>query len=248
MRTSDPAGNLARWAALTGRIYADRDLSPGGREVALALAWVLHREPQPPGGRWRRARELLGVTAGPFPQWRLWGALGEDLPYYDPGTWRSAGGECEGPRVRPYRSRREPAHAGALIHDYSGADAGPGRHPSVCGAHATICVTEYDPVTGWETPHWFCLRHKDRAREVRAQLAAALPDRPPPIPNRGGVLPRYFEADWAARYAAALQHPAGWRTPVPYGWQPPHHGLCRDDWPVPGQTTIPRRPRLAVVS
>jgi hypothetical protein len=248
MAVSDPAGDLAEWGALTGRIYADRDFTPGGREVALALAWVLYRDPQPPGNRWRRAREILGITAGPPPQWRIWGAIGEDIPYYDPGSWTVGAGECEGPRVRPYRSRREPLQVQTIVHDHSGPAAGPERHPSVCGAHATICVTEYDPVTGWETAHWFCSRHRERAREVRVQLAAALPVPPPPIPNRGGVLPRYFEADWAARYEAALRHPAGWRTPVPYGWQPPYHGLCRDDWPVPGQTTVPRRPRLAVVS
>jgi hypothetical protein len=42
----------------------------------------------------------------------------------------------------------------------------PDRDDRVCGAHATIAVTEYDMVTGWETVHWFCTRHRGRAAEV----------------------------------------------------------------------------------
>ncbi len=265
---------LAEWDTLTARIYADRDFTPGGREVALALAWVLYRDDSEPGSRWKRVREILGTTSGPYPQWRIWGAIGEDLPYYAPGNWRAGGGECEGPRLRPYKPRRGPdagrclvsdhhphlgdcqftqiwfAHEDGTVTDQPGPrhiTHPPERDDRVCGAHGTIEITEEDMVTGWETSHWFCRRHLERAKEVKAQLAAR-GEPPPPIPNRGGVLPRYFKADWAERYSCALKYPLGWRVHPPCGWEPPYHGLCRDDWPVPGKTIVPRRPRLAVVS
>jgi hypothetical protein len=247
---------------LTARIYADRDFSPGGREVALALAWSL-RQGTGRDGHWRQARDLLGHD-GVYRSWRIWEATAEDLPYYDPGPWLG-GGICEGPRLRPYKPKPAPErpyggclhshhpHLGdcwfTVIHGSAEAYAyerGP-RDQSVCGAHGTIEITEHDPVTGWETGHWFCSRHKERAREVKAQLRAALPEPPPPIPNRGGVLPRYFVTDWEKLYGTAAEKAHSRRAGMGY-WKPPYHGVCRDDWPVPGKTLVPRRPRLAVVS
>lgn len=31
-------------------------------------------------------------------------------------------------------------------------------------------------------------------------------------------------------------------------WNPPYFGCDADDWPVPGKTVIPKRPRLALVA
>jgi hypothetical protein len=262
---------LAAWDDLTARIYNDKDFSPGGREVALVLAWVMFRD-ESGDGHWKRAREILGVSPPPYPKWRLWEATAEDLPRYDPDTQFGVGGKCEGPRMRPYKPRRlaDPdrcivsrhhphvgdcrytqvwfAHEDDSVTDQPGpghAVQPPDRDDRVCGAHGTIPVTEYDPVTGWESRHWFCARHKDRAREVKAQLQGALPEPPPPVPNRGGVLPRYFSENWPERYATAAKNATGHGS---RGWEPPYHGVCRDDWPVPGKTTVPKRPRLAVVS
>jgi hypothetical protein len=251
---------LEAWDDLTARIYADTDFSPGGREVALALGWVIHRDPGK--GGWRKAAEILGADRVYRDRPRIWQALAEDIPFYDPGNYHYYGGSCEGPRLRAYKPRRDASSDRCLVSDHH-PHLGDCRYPvvhgdlssflgierdqSVCGAHATVSVTEYDPVTGWERLRWFCSRHKERAREVQAQLRAALPNPPPPIPNRGGVLPRYFKTDWEATYAMAVKQ--GSHLPgVPYMWEPPYYGVCRDDWPVPGKTAIPRKPRLTVVS
>jgi hypothetical protein len=249
--------HLAAWDDLTARIYADRDFSPGGREVALALGWAIHRDPGK--GGWRKAAEILGGDRVFRNRPRIWQALAEDIPFYKADYHHD--GSCEGPRLRAYKPRRGVPSGECLVSHHPhlgdcrytviyGDPAGfpaTGRDQSVCGAHATISVTEYDPATGWERLRWFCSRHRERAREVSAQLRAAVPDPPPPIPNRGGVLPRYFKTDWEAKYAKAVEqamhHPG-----VPSLWEPPYYGVCRDDWPVPGKTAIPRRPRLAVVS
>jgi hypothetical protein len=156
--------------------------------------------------------------------------------------------------MRPYRPRGEPyldaclmghhPHVGTCRYPqvYGGEEHGPGRErdPLVCGASATIRVPERDMVTGWETWHWFCTRHRTRAAEVKAQIDAR--GKPPePIPNSGGILPRYFGGDWPAVYA--------WHCELAgRHWKVPFHGVDADDWPVPGKTLIPKRPRLSLVA
>src|SRR6185437_7493044 len=188
----------------------ERGLPPGTREVALAVGWVLHREPEHKGELWKRVRQMLGHDGW---HWRLHECVARDAPRYAPGMWSSGAGECEGPRMRPYKPRRVPAterchisehhpHLGecrfTTIWDAQGyelVEVPPERDRRACGAHGTIRVKEYDMVTGWVTVHWFCRRHLERAKEVRAQLAAR-GDPPEPIPNKGGLLPRYFAGDW----------------------------------------------------
>jgi hypothetical protein len=241
----------------------ERGLPPGTREVALAIGWVLHREPERRDELWKRVSQLLGRTSSG--RWRIHEVIAEDAPRYEPGRWRYGGGACEGPRLRPYQPRRRPdtgrcwvsdhhphlgecrytvvhyAHLDGTTSPYPGPEhAVPERDNSVCGAHGTIEVTERDMVTGWETAHWFCSRHKDRAREVRAQLAAR-GEPPEPIPNAGGLLPRYFGGDWVKIYGLHCEK-------MLQVWVPPYYGVDADEWPVPGKTLIPKRPRLAVVS
>lgn len=257
-----------------GRLYNDQRLPPGTRELALAMTYVLYREPEHPpgGGYWRRLRELLGrdgITTRAGHGWRIHDLIAGDAPRYDPGGYSRVDGSCEGPRVRPYRPRRPAWTDRCLVsghHPHLGdcrytqisyaTDAGltatrpagwpadPERDDRVCGAHATIAITEYDMVTGWETVRWFCSRHRGRAAEVKAQLAGKGPA-PDPIPNRGGHLPRYFTADWAAIYA---KHCGLSLRPGATCWRSPYHGLNADDWPVPGRTAVPRRPRLSIVA
>jgi hypothetical protein len=244
----------------------ERGLPPGTREVALAMAWVLHREPEHPpgGGFWKRVRELLG-NDGRLTRdghgWRLHDLIAGDAPRYEAGNWHLGSRGCEGPRLRPYKARRPAWMDRCLVsehHPHVGdcrypevygdiSDYAPerdGRDGSVCGSHGTISVAERDMVTGWETDHWFCSRHKDRAREVKAQLAAR-GEPPEPVPNTGGLLPRYFAADWAVIYARHCER--SWTVRM-LGWEPPYHGCDADEWPVPGKTLIPRRPRLSVVA
>lgn len=236
---------------LQERIWNDeRRLPPGTREVALALAWVLHKEPE--AQQWTRVRELLGYN---MVGWRVHDLVAGDAPRYERGHWVDGPDECEGPRVRPYRPRRVSPESRCYVSDhhphlgecrfpeiYGGETAPPERDDRVCGAHATIRVKEYDMVTGWVTVHWFCTRHRERAAEVRAQLAAR-GEPPEPIPNTGGLLPRYFAGDWAKIYARHCAQARG----IGFLWQPPYCGCDADDWPVPGKTVIPKRPRLSLV-
>jgi hypothetical protein len=242
---------LRRHADLQARVWNDERRMPAGtREVALALAWVLHMEP---GARqWKRVRELLGYD---MLGWRVHDLVTGDAPRYERGHWADGPGECEGPRVRPYRPRRVPAEDRCYVSGhhphlgecrfpevYGGEAAPPDRDDRVCGAHATIRVKEHDMVTGWVTVHWFCTRHRERAAAVKAQLAAR-GEPPAPVPNTGGLLPRYFAGDWAKIYA---RHCAQARS-TGFLWQPSPYGCDADDWPAPGKTAVPKRPRLSLV-
>ena len=256
-------------------IWNDARLPPGTREVALAISFVLHQEPGCPN-LWTRVRDLLGyeglayraINGEMVVQWRLHDLIAEDRPRYEHGQWSVDGGGCEGPRLRPYKPRQEPyAYLNECLvsrhHPHLGdcrftqvwlaTGAGevpaarvpvPERDNSVCGARGTIHVSERDMVTGWEAYHWFCRRHVDRAHEVKAQLTAR-GEPPEPIPNRGGLLPRYFAGDWAKIYA---RHCGKTRMGIGRPWRVPYYGVDADDWPVPGRTLIPKRPRLALVS
>ena len=227
----------------------ERHLPPATREVALAVGWVLHREPEHREKLWGRVTQMLGHDGRP---WRIHECVAGDAPRYDPRDWHHGAGECEGPRVRPYKPRRTMDLDRCLVSDHHphlgecrytiihGGTEVPPEHIGVCGAHGTIRVKEYDMVTGWRTVRWFCSRHKGRAAEVRAQLAAR-GEPPPPIPNSGGLLPRYFAGDWAKIYGVHCEK-------AHRAWEPPYYGVDADEWPVPGKTLIPKRPRLALVA
>ncbi|WP_268829953.1 coenzyme F420-0:L-glutamate ligase [Streptomyces roseoverticillatus] len=60
---------------------------------------------------------------------------------------------------------------------------------NVCGANSHHRVIERDPVTGWVTARWFCRRHREHADRVTEQVRTQNEAAPPPIPNRGGLLP-----------------------------------------------------------
>jgi hypothetical protein len=241
----------------------ERHLPPATREVALAIGWVLHREPENKDQLWRRVSHLLGRTL--TGRWRIHEVIAGDAPRYDPGNWHRGAAGCEGPRVRPYQPRRvaDPnrcivsahhphlgdcrfttvsyAHLDGTLRSYPGPEhATPERDNTVCGAHGTIRVVEHDMVTGWETVRWFCSRHKTRAAEVRAQIATR-GEPPEPVPNTGGLLPRYFAGDWARIYGLHCEK-------AHQAWTAPYYGVDADEWPVPGKTLIPKRPRLALIA
>lgn len=235
------------------RIYDDSRMPSGTREVALAMAWALERGPtaQPGVTFWTLVRRALGADRIGRP--RMSELLAADAPrYVNRAEFGAGSGLCEGPRVRPYKPR-EQSPPGCYLHhphvgrcrftEVYGTGAQPRDHTeggTICGAHGTIKVKERDMVTGWFTTHWFCRRHADRARQVREQLAAR-GEPPEPIPNTGGLLPRYFAADWAKVYT--------WHCDKTHRrWKEPYCGVDADHWPTPGKTMIPKRPRLALVA
>lgn len=243
--------DLMAYDDLCARVYHDRRLPPGTREVALALAWAGLRDPDRAAGTstsFARAGRLLGRDAGGRGRHKL--LIAKDAPRYDElvGRWADGPGNCEGTRLRPYRPRipkPDPSvtqlhppmfydgHGGAVPLSQASHRANPGN---VCGARGSTSVREYDLTTGQlRTEHWFCRRHRDQADRVRAQIEAA-GERPEPIPNTGGLLPCYFGGDWERIYQ--------WASP---GWRRPFHGLCADDWPTLTQQVLPRKPRLSVV-
>lgn len=223
----DELGDLQQYDDLCARIYADADLDPGTRGLAQALAWLQLRDP----ARHETGESLLGRVGQLLGRdergcWRHQELFSNDAPRYEPPrTWWTGYGRCEGPRVRPYRARGAPAPA-------------PERGALVCGANGRHRVPEHDLVTGRITRvHWYCRRHAEHAERVEAQIARA-GDPPPPVPNTGGRLARYFNAEGLVKVYA-------WARP---GWKPPFYGICADDWVLDGTAVfIPKRPRLAVV-
>ncbi len=240
---------LSKYDDLCRQVYADTRLPAGTQEVALAMGWVMFRHPDRPNGApfWSQVRRMLRANEIGKP--RMWNLIAADAPRYEqPHAYSTLAGSCEGPRIRPYRPRQQPRdYGGATVYTTPGVTA-PRDHTEggrVCGADGSIRVTEADMVTGWTRTRWFCRRHADRARDVKAQLAAR-GEPPPPIPNRGGLLPCYFAADWETLYQEAVQRAMG--AGVPHNWERPYHGLAADGWPIPGQQPIPRRPRLSIVA
>lgn len=244
--TDDEA--LIKYDDLCHEVYADRRLPPGTQEVALAMGWVMFRHPDRPNGGpfWKQVRRLLRANEIGKP--RVWDLIAADAPrYIQPGVYWSSAGDCEGPRLRPYQPRHQPARSNStIVHPGPGVPPGPNDHTRggrICGANGSIRVVEADMVTGWTQDRWYCRRHAERASEVKAQLQAR-GEPPPPIPNVGGLLPCYFKADWEKLYTKAVER----AVHGPHVWDLPYHGLSADEWPVPGQQPIPRRPRLSVIA
>jgi hypothetical protein len=223
---SDGFSELLRYDKLCARIYADERMPPGTRELALTLAWTALRDPERHNGEANvaAAARILGRDGR---EWRLRDLFARDVPRYEkPQAWA---GPCDGPRLRPYVRRGY----GYSDEEADRRTAGNTR----CGDHAREFVHEWDMVTGQVSrTWWFCSRHQADRRRVQAQVAA-LGGPPPAIPNEGGLLPCYFQPTAVA----------WWYKEVRPWWEPPYHGICADDWPIPGQQPVPKRPRLALI-
>lgn len=210
------------------RIYQDDRANSETRSLLLAIAYVITMVPLDDDTTvWKETAKALGV-----PRIRHRGSLRElvrqDLPAYEPPGRRYGTDPmdrlCMGPRVRPHPDGPD---------DWRNKE-------KVCGAPAQEKVIEKDPVTGWHTNRWFCTRHHDHLVRVRQQVRAQNEIAPEPIPNKGGLLPCYFDSDWVRVYAWALS----------WEWTPPSYGYRADDWPVPGRDPIatPQRARLRLVT
>lgn len=240
-------------------VYNDRRADLEQRELLLAMAYALYVSGKTGTDVIREARRVLGSQFGIVRYDKL---MRSDVPRYESpreaGNWGPSNApSCEAPRLRPYRQRpykpSEPDPSApvpirpyqlppelAALKEQAMATYTPPRdwrtEDGVCGAQSHHKVIEKDPRTGWITAHWFCKRHKDHADRVAEQVRAQNEAAPDPVPNRGGLLPVYFKADWEQVY----QGHAG------KFWTPPKYGICADDWPTPGQMA-PSRGRLRMV-
>ena len=237
---------------LVAAIYEDPRVGHEARELLLAVAYAVDLAKREDGvSPLKVARRKLGVEHGR--QARYDRLVADDAPRYDnPQADRMASTMlCVGPRLRPYRTRpykpratpdpdlvaptwlREPPPPKMYTDLARGHTYTPPRdwrtEDRVCGAAAHHQVVEKDPRTGWVTVHWFCKRHKQEADRVTEQVRQQNEQAPEPIPNRGGLLPCYFKADWEKVY----RH----YRPL---WTPPAYGICADDWPSP-EEVLPRR-------
>lgn len=246
---------------LVQAIYEDPRVGHEARELLLAVAYAVDlAKREDDVSPLRIARRKLGVERGR--QARYDRLIADDAPRYEL-PWQAQercgpGPACEAPRLRPYRPRpykprNQPDPAVPLLADEARArrlpppivHVPPGYTPpkdwrtedGVCGADSHHRVLEKDPRTGWVTAHWFCKRHKDHADRVAEQVRAQNETAPEPIPNRGGLLPCYFKADWERVYRHYRR-----------GWEPPVYGLCADDWPTPGQALTVSRSRLRLIA
>jgi hypothetical protein len=176
--------------------WPGRSVRPQPTPAGTVMAGLLAGDREPPRRAWQvEVARMLG-----WPPEKVRWVLANDRPRYEPPWLQSIERHpCEGVMVR-----RD----------------GPCGQPN----SRTHQVIEYSPVDGTQVAHHFCSRHADQAAEFRARLPRRA-DCPRPAANRGGVLPRYFKADW----------PAIWRWASP-GWEPP------PDTPLP-----PGRPQLVLV-
>jgi hypothetical protein len=236
------------FASFARRIYADDRADGDARALLLAVAYAITLSGAGQGdgrSQWTAVRQALGIGIG---RRRCVDPLAElvrkDVPRYTspeymPGGYDSLHRRCQAPRLRPYQTRI-PAGADARTRAaYAKQDAEDFRNAQgVCGEGGQHGVVEKDPVTGWHTIRYFCNRHHAHAARVAAQVKAQNAAAPAPIPNQGGLLPSYFDADWLRVYR--------WHSRRK-DWQPPVYGLRADDWPTPGRDTPIHHPRLRLV-
>ena len=179
---------IRRYDHLAERVYGERRLPAGTRDLILALGWVTLRDPRrhhPDVPVWGRTREVLN-----FDNRQMWQAIAEDAPRYE-YDWHAGPRGCQAPMVRADR---------------------------LCGRSTSIGFAEFDVVTGWMTDWGFCSRPRCReyARPILARAEGSKDRAPEPIPNHGGMLPLFFAWNWQARYAKAMQvikHRSEWEPP-----------------------------------
>lgn len=100
------------------------------------------------------------------------------------------------PRYEPARGAESPSCVAPMV-----------RREGLCGKPSTRRLIDHDPQTGDAAWIGLCSRHRhwDAHYEKRRQEWIAN-GAPSPPPNVGGVLMRYFNADWEAVYRWAAPH------------------------------------------
>jgi hypothetical protein len=187
MTTGDREGQV-RFDALATRVYTERRLPSGTRDLILALGWVTLRDPQrhhPAHLLWAGTREVLNAT-----DQRMWELLAQDAPRYA-HDWTAGPKGCQAPMPRADR---------------------------LCGRTAMHHFSEADLVTGRRRDWGFCDRPACRthAEKVYRHAKKQNETAPEPIPNTGGMLPLFFDWDWEPKYRKASgisRELYGWEPP-----------------------------------
>lgn len=248
-------------------IYEDPRIGHETRELLLAIGYAVDLAKREEGvSPLQAARRKLGVEHGRQARYNRLVAddAPRYKPPRNAADWQpSAAPGCQAPRLRPYKPRppkprEEPAlrkptpirptpippDIAAMAAELSLralTNPAPAQDPrikdGICGANSHHRILEKDPRTGWITAHWFCKRHKGHADRVAAQVKEQNELAPEPVPNRGGLLPCYFKADWEKVYRRYRPH-----------WTPPSYGLAADDWPTPKEAQPRARGRLRAIS
>lgn len=164
------------------RMLNDPDLTADLLLFALALDEVIatRREQgrKKSGRNWVSAvTELARGTEGYL---RYWGkhVIERDVPRYEPSD--SGGRACVAPMI---------------------------RREGLCGKTGGCGMVDRDPDTGEGRMVWWCSRHKEIEAQFRARAREWKANgQPCPPANTGGVLRRYFNADWAQIYRWASPH------------------------------------------
>lgn len=246
-KTKGGGGGGESFASLAHQIYQDDRADAASRRLLLAFAYVVTaRDFETPKEMWSQIRKALGRDDRHRYTDPVRMLIEHDRPRYVPPDERPGGYDpskriCVGPRLRPYKERPYKADQMSLparvaqqtreAEDFRNTD-------NVCGAPGKHRVLEKLPGTGWYQWHWYCPRHQGEARRVAEQVKAQNAAAPEPIPNAGGLLPCYFDADWVRLYRHYT-----WPE-----WEPPVYGVRADDWPIPGKQPVPQRARLRLVS
>lgn len=248
MKSPEAMARILAYDDTAVRVWRDQRMTPGTRELVLAVGLLLDRDPRRLNGRefWRALRDLLGVDHAGRVRYKV--LLAEDAPRYTPPV---VPGTCRAPRVRPRPAPAAPEPAATtgcvLAHhphlgpcDHTAPQPATPAPSTTCDAPAAwdLHLWEADPVTGWRTEHHFCRRHRPLYEQTRARIGGGSNPAtwPEPIPNTGGLLPCYYATAWEHIYAS-----------VQPGWTVPSYGVAADDWPTPGRGRTTRKPRLRVI-
>lgn len=228
------------------RIYADDRADGDARSLLLAVAYAICTAPPDDGkAQWALVRQALGRGSRRAYRNPLAEFIEQDVPRYVPPEYQRGGYDplkrrCQAPRLRPYKERWPtkwvPTPEERTAREKRDAEDFRNVH-GICGESNTSSVLEKLPGTGWHKMHYYCPRHQDHLARVQEQVREQNERAPEPIPNAGGLLPSYFDADWEVMY----RHYAGER------WKPPVYGVCADDWPIPGKEPVPQQARLRLI-
>lgn len=186
----DDRDGMLRYDELAARVYGERRMPSGTRDLILSLGWVTLRDPRrhdPTLTTWARTRDMMNADNR-----TIWKLIADDAPRYDASI--SEAGDptgCQAPMIRA---------------------------PRLCGRTTMHGFSEFDPATGWSRSWGFCNRPRCReyAKPIWERARHSYTVRPEPIPNRGGLLPLFFTWNWQAKYEKATELTVGargWKPP-----------------------------------